>query len=201
MTSVGQVIPVRVFRILWAAFSSLFALVGIGVMAWGFSEVYTANCSKGWPQADGTILSSEIGQHSGGEGGTTYSADISYEFTVNGETIKGSRVRFGEVTLGNQGVASKIVNKYKPGTKVKIHYNPKDPYDSVLEPGVHGMSTWFTVIFGLVFAVAAAGFMAVGLFVTGKMISRIEKMEQPVHETHPDNQSGENKQFLENDKM
>ena len=46
----------------------------------------------------------------------------------------GERVRFGEVS--NKQIAENLLEKYKPGDEVKVYYNPNNPKDSVLEPGI-----------------------------------------------------------------
>lgn len=75
-------------------------------------------------------------------------AKIIYEYTVDGEKLRGSRVSIGE-DLGNFEVAETIA-KYPVGTVVTVYFNPRHPERAVLErdapQGVFGCVIWMVVI-------------------------------------------------------
>jgi hypothetical protein len=150
-------------RIGWIAFSSTFVIAGIVVMILGINSLLKAKASKDWPSTNAIIQSSEIESHHDNDSGITYSAEVTYEYLVEGAKITGNKIKFGEVSSSDSSEASRYVNKYSAGKKIKAYYNTEDPYDSVLEPGVHG-STWFMPIFGLVFALFGSVFVLIGLF-------------------------------------
>ena len=150
-------------RIGWIAFSSIFVIIGLIVMAFGITSLLEAEASKNWPSTNAIIQSSEMERHYDSESGTTYSAEVTYEYSVEGDKITGNKIKFGKVSSSDSSDATRYVNKYSEGKKVKAYYNTDDPYDSVLEPGIHG-STWFMPIFGLVFALFGSGFVLIGLF-------------------------------------
>ena len=150
-------------RIGWIAFSSIFVNIGLIVMAFGITSLLEAEASKNWPSTNAIIQSSEMERHHGSDSGTTYSAEVTYEYSVEGDKITGNKIKFGKVSSSDSSDATRYVNKYSEGKKVKAYYNTDDPYDSVLEPGIHG-STWFMPIFGLVFALFGSGFVLIGLF-------------------------------------
>ena len=54
---------------------------------------------------------------------------------------------------------------------MKVYYNEEDPYEAVLEPGVHA-STWFLPVFGAVFALFGSGFVAIGFFM-GRTVNKL----------------------------
>ena len=150
-------------RIGWVAFSSIFVIIGLIVMAFGITSLLEAEASKNWPSTNAIIQSSEMERHHGSDSGTTYSAEVTYEYSVEGDKITGNKIKFGKVSSSDSSDATRYVNKYSEGKKVKAYYNTDDPYDSVLEPGIHG-STWFMPIFGFVFALFGSGFVLIGLF-------------------------------------
>ncbi len=144
-------------------FGLLFMAVGIGVTIWAAVTLRRASASTDWPTTEGKVISSEVESHKGGEGGTTYGAEVLYEYSVSRTTHSGNKVSFGDYSSSNPGHAREIVNKYPADETVTVHYNPERPEVAVLEPG--GSSIIYLPLgFGLVccvvgfFAVVGSGF-------------------------------------------
>lgn len=97
-------------------------------------------------------------------------AKIIYEYTVDGEKLRGSRVSIGE-DLGNFEVAETIA-KYPVGTVVTVYFNPRHPEQAVLErdapKGIWGCIIWMVVI-GL--ALTFGGFY--GFEKLGELIDKV----------------------------
>lgn len=148
-------------RLMFILLPAVFIVIGVIILANGIKSVAKAKESVNWPSCTGVIVSSEMGRHTDSDSGTTYSADIVYEFTVNSDLISSGKVKFGKVNTSNPSDARKVLNKYPEGKEVVVYYSESDPYESVLEPGVH-KSTWFLPGFGLAFASFGAIFMVVG---------------------------------------
>jgi hypothetical protein len=149
------------FKLILVGFSSLFVIVGVTVFGFGVCQYMRAQDSSNWPSAMGKVIYSDVERRSD-EDGTTYSAEVEYEFTVADQLLSGNLIKFGEVNTSNSSHARRIVNRYPVGSEVRVFYDPNDPYLSVLEPGVHA-STYFVPGFGLVFAAFGSGFMLFGL--------------------------------------
>ena len=147
----------------WIAISSLFVIIGIAVMIFGVKEYLSAKYSETWPNVKGIVLSSEIKSHLSNDSRTTYSAEINYEYSIDNETISNNQIKFGYLSTSDRSDASEYTNKYPKNKDVTVFYNSSDPYESVLEPGVH-TSTYFMPIFGLVFALFGSVFVVIGLF-------------------------------------
>ena len=58
-------------------------------------------------------------------------ANIVYEYSVSGETVRNNRVSIGE-DRGNFEVAETIA-RYPAGAAVTVYYNPRHPHEAVLE--------------------------------------------------------------------
>ena len=159
------------FRVLWIAFSSLFVVVGFVVVGFGINSLSNARASVHWPSTEGVVISSTVDSHRSHDSGTTYSADITYTYIVHQDTLTSTSLKFGEVSTGNSSDARRYVNKYPAGQSVKVYYNEEDPYEAVLEPGVHA-STWFLPVFGAVFALFGSGFVAIGFFM-GRRVNKL----------------------------
>ena len=167
---------VNMFRVVWIAFSSLFVVVGFVIMGFGINSLSNARASEHWPSTEGVVISSTVDSHRSHDSGATYSAAINYEYIVNHETLTSNSIKFGEVSTGNASDASRYSTKYAAGQSVKVYYNEEDPYESVLEPGVHA-STWFLPVFGAVFALFGSGFVAIGFFIGRRAKTLLSSIE------------------------
>jgi hypothetical protein len=94
-----------------------------------------AVASSSWSTTEGRIVRSKL-EESRKDGKVHYSADIGYEYDLDGRTLTGTRVWIGDgysSSPGNEFRAA--VDRYPAGRQVKVHYDPADPAESVLEPG------------------------------------------------------------------
>jgi len=88
-------------------------------------------------------------------GATTYKANITYNYKVEGIDYTGDKVNFGDYSSSNSSHASAVLSRYPPGKAVKVYYSPKQPKLAVLETG-STWSTYFLFAFGTVFTIAGA---------------------------------------------
>jgi hypothetical protein len=141
--------------VLWLFFL-IFLLVGLG----GFSlmfvlPVYRMMAARNWLPTECTILSSSVGQHSGGKGGSTYSVDVEYRYDYEGRTYTSKRYDAGPMG-SSSGRDSKavIVARYPAGSRSTCYVDPRQPEVAILNRG------WPVDIFygciPLVFAVVGA---------------------------------------------
>ncbi len=96
-------------------------------------------------------MSSDLDRNRGDDG-TTYSAEILYDYKVDGETYSSNRVGYGDYGSSNPSGARKVVNKYPEGLELEVFYMPDKPDESVLEVGIQ-KRTYFLPAFGAVFFV------------------------------------------------
>jgi hypothetical protein len=131
-----------------------FIVVGALTLYFGGRGVHRAKESLAWPVAEGQILNSSVeyhrGSNRGSKGGGTYSAEIRYTFTVDGQVHSGNKVAVGDYGSSNSSHAQKIINRYPRDKMVSVRYLPSDPDVCVLEPGVQAQA-WFLPGFGMFF--------------------------------------------------
>ena len=65
---------------------------------------------------------------------TSYSAAVSYEYIVYGRNYNSSRIIFGRIGRSRKSAKS-VVGRYPGIETVEVYCDPKDPNNSVLEPG------------------------------------------------------------------
>jgi hypothetical protein len=133
-------------------FPSIFIIVGASTLFFGVRDMTRAKASTEWPTTPGVIKESRVGTHTSDDS-TTYHAEIRYAFTVNSQPYLGKKIAFGDYGSSNPSHAKNIVKRYPEGKDVTVHYLPRKPSVSVLEPGLQGQA-WFKPLFGSIFLVA-----------------------------------------------
>lgn len=127
-----------------------FLISGIVVLFFGVRSLRDANNSTSWPTVPGVVVSSDVDRHTSDDG-TTYSAEVLYDYDVDGESYSSNSVSFGSYSSSSSSHARDIVRKYPKGSDVTVAYDPSKPESCILEVGVQ-LQTWFLPAFGLVFA-------------------------------------------------
>lgn len=123
-----------------------FIISGSGTLLVGIWMFYNAAISINWPHTNAKIIHSDLGL----DGTAGQSADIRYEFEVNGETYTGNRVGYGDYVSSDSMHVINILKKYPKGKDVTVYYNPDNPKNNLLEPGIK-LQTWFLPVFGIIF--------------------------------------------------
>lgn len=106
---------------------------------WGHWEGFQAQRSASWPSVDGTVVSSMVRSKSSGSGtnrGTTYEAEVRYQYQVDGAAYENDVLRFGQISMGWKSGAQADVRRHSRGPDT-VYYDSAKPATSVLEPGLH----------------------------------------------------------------
>ncbi len=127
----GGLIPIWFFTIIWCS-ASFFATVLIGSSV--IADIGTSN----WEPVDGVIKSSGVSSSTDGEGGTTYCLHVSYQYTVDGNAYNGDRVSYSTENSCNSW-SKNADDDYPEGKEITVYYDPDNPSESVLEPGLSGV--------------------------------------------------------------
>ena len=79
----------------------------------------------------------------------SHSASIEYEFDVNGQPFKGSRITVISDQFGSKAWAQATSTKFPVGNEVTVSYNPTNPEQCVLEPGRWGGTGFLLILSGV----------------------------------------------------
>ena len=105
------------------------------------------------------ILVSDLQRSRDTEGGSTYRSDVSYSYEVSGREFVAARTRFGDrLELSWSAPALRIVRRYPKSSRVLVHYDPDEPSEAVLEPGVT-LYVFGGLMFGAIFALLGFGLL------------------------------------------
>jgi hypothetical protein len=103
--------------------------------------------SRNYSSTTARITHSEVIRRTGSKGGTVYEPDIRYHYEVNGQVFDSTRLRYGTESISSSvNWATRLVNEHPVGLETQIYFNPKNPADSLLLPGLDGSD-----IFGILF--------------------------------------------------
>jgi hypothetical protein len=114
--------------------------------------------SSDWPSVSGTVDSAEIERPD-----SSWRVNIKYHFDVGGKRIESDRYELGEKpfisgasvsSLGNEMIAQAVHRGCPSGQAVRVFYNPHNPSEAVLSPGLNGA--------GVVIALFLLGLYLVG---------------------------------------
>ena len=130
----------------FVAFGSLFVLIGVGITAFILSRIRKAMQSRYWPRTAGKLENADLeavnidlltrsrfsGAHDSFQ---TLKFNFAYTYQVDGKTYRGKRVTFADSTVRTRKAMERILDDYRHQRHVIVHYNPKNPVESVLIPG------------------------------------------------------------------
>jgi hypothetical protein len=119
--------------------------VGIGILAVGYYFQRRTESIEKWPSTYGKVISAEIkevistrrtsGKNVNQESKTTvsYYPSIKYEYYASGKKHISDQISISVDGRSSPEYIQPILDKYKPGSKVRVFYDPENPDDAVLE--------------------------------------------------------------------
>jgi Protein of unknown function (DUF3592) len=133
--------------------SAIYGLVTIGGMDLAIGKQLALQlAATQFPATTGAVTQSAISNHQDGND-TLYQWDLAYRYNVNGREWTGRRYRHDatsntdDIMDANQAEVQAYVAKYPADAPVQVFYNPKDPGDALLAPGVRGGDLSLLLVF------------------------------------------------------
>jgi hypothetical protein len=125
-----------------------------------------------WNKAEGVITVSEVRQPPAHVSDDQNDAApvIRYRYRADGQDLESDRIRIGGQPLTTRVLAARLVAGYPVGARVDVYVDPKDPKNTLLEPGRQGnlaAQLAFTITFGFIAAVLLAHAIAGRVLYTG----------------------------------
>lgn len=97
--------------------------------------------------AQGRIISAGSRLTITGGGRVKSIPSVLYEYEVNGQKYSSNRLMSMSMSVaGNVKLVEKYVSRYRVGETITVYYDPNNPSDAVLEPGLAGT---FRVMMGI----------------------------------------------------
>jgi hypothetical protein len=147
---------------------------GLGLALYSYKSINLARASLRWPSVPARIVSSEVkATERTGEKKhvyTTYRADISFVYTLNGKEYTGHQPSIDQPEKSFATDAKALVARYPAGKSVTARYNPSDIFEAILEPGP-ATSSYVAFIVGLILAVTGMGWFGIRLLSAPRIIN------------------------------
>jgi hypothetical protein len=126
-----------------------------------------ASESEAWPQVDGLVLESAVATVRDG-GRQMYRPVIRYRYEVDGERYEGNRIKRAALEeFRKYSRARAMLDQYRSGSQIAVHYDPERPGVAVLQPsaadGLRPMAMIAsTAAVYAVFVIGAIGYALIG---------------------------------------
>ena len=147
--------PNNGFRWYSGIFLVIFGFVALQFIIKPLMESFSE--SEKWPQTDGEITNAEVISFQS-EGQNMYRASLVYTYEVEGTQYHSDAIEQGISSTSIQYFPKRKVERHPIGSKVAVFYNPAQPAEALLEPGLGIFKYIFYGIPGLMI------FMGVVLF-------------------------------------
>ena len=117
------------FTLLWSGFVLAFD-------GWTARNAWKQFESGHYSSVVGKVVASQAKSHPGSKGGRTYTAEITYVYTAGTQEFSGRRLRYDYPSSAGYADAFELVGAHPVGSAVTVYYNPGQPDDAVLFPGL-----------------------------------------------------------------
>jgi hypothetical protein len=110
-------------------------LVGDGVALWRLSSQFQ---STFYPKVPGRIVRSQVDSEAGNRRRlSSHKVNLGFQYEVGGKSYESSSYRFLETLSHQEDAVRKTVEEHPPGRAVDVYYNPSNPAQAVLAPGLN----------------------------------------------------------------
>ena len=95
---------------------------------------------SGWfPRVPGRVLRSNVVSEAGAGKRrlSSHTVDVAFQYTVNGKTFEANTYRFPKTMSHREEPAREVVAGLPPGQEVEVSYDPANPAEAVLSPGLN----------------------------------------------------------------
>ncbi|WP_395745755.1 DUF3592 domain-containing protein [Prosthecobacter sp.] len=123
--------------LLFRPLSLVLLLIFAGLyLAWtGISDIWFTAKARSWPTVQGTIHAKDVWTRSGRHGTADYIPTLRYFYVLNGSSYTSEKIRHDSMGAASKARALQIISAYSVGMPATVHYDPKNPSNSVLEVG------------------------------------------------------------------
>jgi len=114
-----------------------FVLCGLacGLILAGRLTIRRGTDTKAWPAVEGVVLDCAIAADRD-EGRQRFRPVVRYRYEVAGQRYEGSRIQWAaKEGFRKYTRARRMLDRYRTGSAIKVHYDPSRPGMAVLQPG------------------------------------------------------------------
>jgi hypothetical protein len=136
----------------YAVVIGLFLLGGLLATLWGLIIILKARKTQDWPYVEGVIEESRLSSDK-----NDLLPYILFSYSI-GERDYRQTMEFPVDITPSQEFAKSYVQKYPVGSRAQVYYDPDNPQNATLEPGL-GKGDWLVLAMGLGMLVLGLGIL------------------------------------------
>jgi len=111
----------------------------------------------GWPETQGKVITCYVKRVPSSKGPSKFQPVISYSYEINSVEYVSDRYS-STMARGSSLWASEVISQHPVNSSIQVFYNPKNPKDSVLNPGLQSDDNWMTILSSFFFVVVLLAF-------------------------------------------
>jgi hypothetical protein len=128
-------------------------------------QFYMGLSSGSWPSTTGRIVNLNLSTPWWEEESVGYHLRAEYTYTVESEAYRSYRVSFGHRSYFSKKNAS---DQFPLGKEVEVYYDPENPANAVLEPGMKNLFSDWALIFVILALTIVALLVSIGYMIDPK---------------------------------
>jgi len=112
--------------------------LSFGVFVMMLHQYLQERKSSRWPHVEGKVIESTVVdnfENSESEK-AEFRPQVKYQYRVDGTDYTAEQFSYNRVVITRNEATSLVEQRYQPGHKVTVFYNPKHPEQAVLQPGL-----------------------------------------------------------------
>jgi hypothetical protein len=130
--SIMSIVPNHLF--LQFALAFVLCAIACGMILAGRLTIQRGASTKTWPAASGVVIDSAIAADRDG-GRQRFRPVVRYRYEVDGQRYEGSRIQWIDQGYRKYTRARRLLDRYRNGSIVTVHYDPSRPGSAVLQTG------------------------------------------------------------------
>lgn len=123
-----KLVLITLVLLMWVAVGSI-GMVSI------VRETLAIQGSENWPSVQGEVIESRVETRSSRKG-RTYAPQVTYTYAVEGTHYSGTRQQARNPIMNSPAEAQGYLQAYPVSAKLKVFYQPANPQNAVLKPGL-----------------------------------------------------------------
>jgi hypothetical protein len=137
---------------------SFFLLLLLAWFIYSAIGIIKAIETKSWPTTNGIVLSSEVKRGNNSKGSPKFEPVINYTYEIGSEEHSSNKYS-STIARGSSMWAKEIIVQYPDNSEIEVFYNPKNPKESVLDPGLQSDNYWMSILSSFFFAMVLLAFI------------------------------------------
>lgn len=127
-------------------------IIGVLVVAYfiakpGYEQLSEGWESRDWPETGGLVTLSKISHQTDVDEEDVFTFNIEYAYQVDGKKYRNSKYSPRPIQDNDADDLAEYLQKHPEGSTIVVFYNPADPAQSLIEPGMK-FGSWMVLIIG-----------------------------------------------------